>query len=230
MSDIFADLLGPSDDEEGQVDFDRDPALGGSGLNASLRRGGIPMVKAGVTSNWLADAFGIPSTTVRRKLQECPPKRILANGGRLYDLHEAATFLVQPRNMDAHLARMNPKDLPTHLQKEIWAARLAEQRWRQKAGELFASEDVIAVFSEVFKLIKNKSLLWIDSVNEVDKLSDEQEEALRENVRQLLSSIYEMVQKLATNQMTPSQIAEADDDERTDEGEDLDLEEQDPDE
>lgn len=229
MNDLFADLLGSDSDPVPQPDVFHMYAQAGK-PNLTMRRAGAPRVTTGVTINWMAEAFGISATHLRRKLQNCPVKNVVGNGTKLYDLHEAATYFIQPRNMAEHLAKMSAKELPTNLQREIWAARLAEQRWRQKAGELWNSEDCITIFSEVFKLIKSKSTLWIDSVNEVGTLTEEQEEVLRENVDQLLASIYQMVVQLQSGQVTPSQIAEAEEeDERTDDSEEVDLEEQDAD-
>ena len=45
---------------------------------------------------------------------------------------------------------------------------------------------------------------------ETGNFSDEQQDMVSENVRQLLSSLHEMLVKLERRQATPAQIAEAD--------------------
>lgn len=159
-------------------------------------------------------AFQVPTRRqTERRLEGCPILRAGKNGMKVYDFATACAYMVKPKvSIKQYVETLDAKDLPRHLQKEFWAAKLAEQRWRKQAGELWASEDVIAVFGEMFKLIKSKSQLWGDSIEKVGVLSDPQREKLRDLVDDLTGQIFEALANLESGQSTPSQIAEVDDD------------------
>ncbi len=71
---------------------------------------------------------------------------------------------------------------------------------------------MIALYSELFKLIKNKTQVWEDKVSGAEKMSDLQRETMLELKDELVSQIYKTVEALATGGTTASSIAEADDD------------------
>lgn len=207
MDSLFDDLLGDGDETP-----EIEPAP--HGRDFSLKLSDVHEVERGVTVAWLCQAFTMPKTQVVAKLAECSAIKTHKHGGKVYDLRTAAGFLVKPRlDIATYVKNLDPKDLPEKLKREFWASRLAEQRWRRQAGELWASEDVIALYSELFKLIKSKTQLWEDKVSGADKLSDVQRETMLDLKDDLLSQIYKMVEELETGRMTASSIAEADDDE-----------------
>lgn len=210
INDQFEDLLGG-----GESDDDIEPAP--FGREFSLKMGDVHEVNRGVTVPWLCQAFVMGRTTVVAKLAGCPAIRVNRNGGKIYELKTAAQYLLKPKvSIGTYIRNLDPKDLPERLKREFWAAKLNEQRWRKQAGELWASEDVIAVFGEVFKLIKTKTQLWADTVDGVDTLSDPQREALGDLVNDLLTQIYKSLEDLELGKMTRSSAAEGDDDEEAD--------------
>lgn len=215
MDDDFDDLLGFSraDDESDEVERRSHYAQGGEQAKLSMTEAGAMLVQRGATPGWFAAVLGIGRTTVNRKLSAIAPKRTFRNNTKLYDVQECLPYLVQPHDLKRHLMRMNPKDLPENLKREFWSARKLEQSVRKDAGELWPSEDVIAVFGELFKLIKNKATLWVDTVSQSDTLSNEQDATLRDCVDDLMSQIHGMVLKLESAQSTPSQLAAFGDDE-----------------
>jgi hypothetical protein len=203
---LFDDLLGGGEEES-----DIDPAP--HGRDFSLKMADVHEVQRGVTVAWLCQAFTLGRNVVLAKLAGCPAMRTMKHGGKVYDLRIAATYLVKPKlNVATYIKNLDPADLPEKLKREFWAARLAEQRWRRQAGELWASEDVIAVFGEVFKLIKSKTQLWADEVDSIDTLSDPQREKIVDLVTDLLGHIFKSLEDLETAKATPSQIAEGEDD------------------
>lgn len=206
MNGLFDDLLGDSEPVS-----DLEPAP--HGRDFSLKPGDVHEVERGVTVAWLCQAFAIPRRQIEAKLTGCPAMRTMGRGMKVYDLRVAAAYLVKPKlDIASYIKNLDPKDLPERLKREFWAAKLAEQRWRRQAGELWASEDVIAVFGEVFKLIKSKSQLWADSLDTVEVLSDAQRETLTDLVNDLMSQIFKMLEDLESGRATAGQIAEADDD------------------
>lgn len=210
---MFEDLLGEDED-------DHDSILPKHGREFSMKMNSVHELERGVTIPWLCQAFNMPRNIVIRKLGGCPILRLHKNGGKVYDFATAASYLVKPRiNVKKYIETLDRKDLPQHLQKEFWAAKLAEQRWRKQAGELWASEDVIAVFGEVFKLIKNRTRLWQNSIAAVEALTPAQTEVLQTLTDDLLDKIFQSLEALESGQATASQLAEADEEE-DDESED----------
>lgn len=206
MDALFDDLLG---DTEEHPEIEPAP----HGRDFSLRFVDVHEVERGVSLAWLCQAFTLPKSQVVARLKDCPALRSNKSGTKIYDLRTAAGYLVKPRmNVATYIKYIDPKDLPEKLKREFWAARLAEQRWRQQAGELWRSEDVIALYSELFKLIKSKAQLWEDRVTRADTLSDVQRELFLELKDDLLAEIYKLVEELEAGRMTASSIAEADDD------------------
>lgn len=203
--DQFDDLLGGDEEEE------LEPAP--FGRDFSLHMGKLHEIQRGVTEPWLCQAFTLPRPVVRARLKECPLMRRGKNGTPIYDLRIAAAYLVKPRiSIKEYIESIEPKDLPQTLQREFWAAKLSEQRWRRQAGELWASEDVVAVFGEVFKLIKNKTRLWQNSISSVEAMSQTQTDELQNLVEDLLDKIYQTLTALESGSATASQLAEVDED------------------
>lgn len=201
---MFDDLLGDTEEP-------LDPPYG---EDFKLKISEVHEVDRGVTIRWLCAAFTMSRNQVIAKLAGCPSIRLAQNGGKVYELRVAASYLVKPQiNIREYIEKLDPKDLPERLKREFWSSRITEQRFRREAGDLWRSEDVIALYGELFKLIKSKTQLWADSVENVEALTEPQREMLVELVDDLISNIYKTVEELETGRMTASSIAEADDDE-----------------
>jgi len=119
------------------------------------------------------------------------------------------------------MKRMRAGDLPPLLQKEIWDAKLKRQKWEAQAGDLWHTEDVIAVLSEVFATIKSTVQLWPDTVERTVGLEDEQRELLVSMGDTLQDEIYRKLQEMAQEKSTRSSIANLEDEPEEIEEEDL---------
>ena len=148
----------------------------------------------GVGVDWLSGAFRMDRRKVRAKLATCKPigERKTPTGVRpVYDLREAASYLSPNRdNIADALRSMKSSDLPSQLQKDVWDARLKELKWRELAGELWRTEDVLAVFGEVFMSMKGQMQLWVDQLAETTTLDDDQRRRLTEMVDALQADIH----------------------------------------
>lgn len=177
----------------------------------------------GVTVYWLAQVFGMTTESVRMRLADCTPESVHGKSNR-YRVKDAAPYLVDPKiDVEKYMKRMRAGDLPPLLQKEIWDAKLKRQKWEAQAGDLWHTEDVIAVLSEVFATIKSTVQLWPDTVERTVGLEDEQRELLVSMGDTLQDEIYRKLQEMAKEKSTRSSIANLDDEpeEIEDEGEDL---------
>lgn len=200
----FDDILG---EEIAQVE----PAPVGRDFR-SLKNAYVHDLDRGVTTTWLMQAFTLPRRRVESLLTGCPVVRTGQNNARIYDFREAVKYLVKPRvNLKQYLEGLEPKDLPEQLRSEFWGARLKEQKARHNARDLWRSEDVVAAFGELFKMIKDTAILWPDALEESTDLSTEQRDLLDDMVRNLLSQIGDTVMNYTEDNHTTSQEDEFED-------------------
>ena len=173
-------------------------------------------VKNGVTVNWLASVFGKSNEWVRQRLVDCPP---LSQHGKSfrYDIKVAAEYLVDPKvDLERYLKQMRAADLPASLQKEIWDARLKRQKWEALAGDLWHTQDVMAVLSQTFSVIKSSIQLWPDTVERQEGLTDAQRELLVRLGDTLQDEIYQGLLTMAREKSTKASIADLDENQEDD--------------
>ena len=132
----------------------------------------------GLPVSTLSSIFRLDPATVKKRLADCPIKEA-RKGGYLYDLAEAAQYLVKPVfNAKKMLETMKATELPPTLQAAFWDAALKRQKWEENAGDLWRTEKVMEVLAEAFKTIKQTVLLWSDTVGEQTPLTDEQQKII----------------------------------------------------
>lgn len=163
-------------------------------------------VMGGVTVFWLAKAFGMEVTTVRKRLADCP-HLMRKTSGFLYSIPVAAQYLVRPRlDIKNYLAQLKPHELPQQLQGSYWDANLKRQKFEQIMGELWETEDVMSVFAEVFKTIKFSIQLWPDALERKSGLSDSDRAVLVKMGDALQDEIYQGIVKMAQDKNTPNAL------------------------
>lgn len=164
----------------------------------------------GLSVRQLAQVFRMSPETVRKRLDQggCPIKRRQGNS-YIYDLPTAAAYLVKPAvSVEDMLRTLKKKDLPVHLQKDVWDARLKELQFMEKARELWPGDRVVEILSEVFVAVKSAIQLWPDTVERQEGLTTDQREMLVELGDQLQNDIYKRLQAGAARNGTPSAAAE----------------------
>lgn len=171
------------------------------------RSGYIDRIADGVTVSWLAQNFDMDPSTVRKKLSGCPVLRKKTSGA-VYSLPEAAAYLVRPKfDVEAYVRNMKPQDLPPALQQGYWAAQVARQKWEMQAQHLWATDDVLNIFGDVFKRVKLATQLWPETLERMTGLSDEQRDILVTQIDALLDSILTSVREYAADRSTPPSLA-----------------------
>jgi hypothetical protein len=129
---------------------------------------------AGVSITWLCTMFRMDRRTCQKRLAMCPPLRRGVGDAPMFDLAQAAAFLVKPKiNIGEWVKSLRPADLPPYLQSEFWDAQNKRQKWEENAGELWRTEKVIEVFADVFKHIKETMQQWQDSIERKEGLTGE---------------------------------------------------------
>lgn len=164
----------------------------------------------GVTVTWLSQVFRIDRKTVRQRLKNCPvlsEKKL----GNLYDLREAARYLVVPAmQAEQFLKTMKPSELPAHLQQTYWDAALKRQKWEENARQLWRTEQVVDVLGSTFLAIKNAITLWPDTVEQTTGTTPAQRDLLTTLCDKLQADIYEALVEQTRKHDTRAQIAELD--------------------
>ena len=166
----------------------------------------------GVRVDWLARVFGLNRATVVTKLVKAPVKRRDEMGNPFYDVAEVAGFLVPPRlDKMAVIDSIKATDLPERLREGFWNAKIKEMKFRVLAGELWPTESVMEVLADTFQLIAAKTKLWVDDLEEVEQLNDQQRHALMGMVDALIAEVKGGLVERAESKVTESYVAELDD-------------------
>lgn len=217
MPEAFDDILGPSEEEQAEQDF-FEPLL--------KRRAGRPSkkeieereqlladlrnVENGAPIEWFVKHFKMSRATINDKLKTCPVhRRHPTKGHPYYDVKVAAGYLVEPKmNLDAVLRNIKAGDLPLRMQESFWNAKIKEMKFKVLAGELWPTESVMEVLSDTFSLISGKTKLWVDDLEEVTQLNDDQRRYLTTMVDALIAEIRKTLIERAESKVTESYLAE----------------------
>ncbi|MGH9928616.1 MAG: DUF1441 family protein [Pyrinomonadaceae bacterium] len=178
----------------------------------------IDDVYRGVGITWLANAFKMDRQTVRKRLAHCPALS-QDRSSPLFSLRQAASYLIEPKvDIAAYLKSMRPQDLPPLLQDSFWSAQTKRQKWEEGAGNLWPTEDVVAVLGEAARRIRTSVTLWTDNLERIQGLTNEQRTALTAMCDGLLDEIHETLVEMPKKKRTPSQLAQLSDLEATEAG------------
>lgn len=166
----------------------------------------------GVSVQWLAKAFGLTRHVVEQRIRGC---RVVSSGdygNPLYDLRDAAAYLVEPKiDIEEYLSKVKPEKLPEKLRESFWNAKLKEQRWKRSAGELWDTERVMAVFAEVLGNIRDRLQLIPDTVERLGGLDVKQWQMVRNLVDQAQDEIHSEILRFADGDTTLNQLGQEED-------------------
>lgn len=173
--------------------------------------GALDELKAGVSVTWLAKVFRMDRLRIQAALEKCPTVGMGHNGGNLYDVKTAASYLVESQSFEGQLLTIDPKRLPQRLQEGFWNARTKEMKARAMAGELWPTSKVLEVLGDTFQTIKSTVQLWADTIEEqIGEMTPEQRDALVALSDKLLDDINKSLVTQAKTKATPSWAAELD--------------------
>lgn len=170
----------------------------------------------GVTVGWLASVFQMDPNDVKRRLADCQPinpGKMTGRGvqGRKYALKYAAPYLVPPKISHAEFMRSIKKgDLPPSMQQTFWAAKLAEQKWLENAGDLWRTPKVREVLGGTFQALKFAIQLWPDMVRSEAGLTEEQQNILVRLGDKLQGELYDALVRRGDEQHSGPQADEYD--------------------
>jgi hypothetical protein len=140
------------------------------------------MLFDGASISQLARLFGHDNRTIAKKIQGLRPVGKRA-GHPIYAVAEAARYLVVPLgDIEDHIRKMRPEELPAGLQREFWSAQAARLKFEEDRGDLWRTADVIAHYSETFMTMRTALLLMVDTVEKSVELTDRQRSIIQRAV------------------------------------------------
>ncbi len=153
------------------------------------KRGRPPSAKDEVTSMLLATGqgtmaqiaqlFNTDAKTLPKRLRGVMPKGS-RSGYKVYDIAEAAAFIVKPGyEIEEFLRQMSPQELPPLLLKEFWNGQRSRLAYERELGNLWPTEDVVASFGELLNVIRMTTLLVADDVEREAGLNEQQRLIIR---------------------------------------------------
>lgn len=181
------------------------------GSNAPIAKApDLGLVVGGVSAAWLGHVFGMDKNTVKKRLANCPVAG-MNRGTPHYLIKEAAAYLVNPKvDIEEYIKSVRAQDLPPQLNDTYWSALGKRQKVLADAKDTWNTDDVLNVFGRVNIKIKSTVQLWVDEVDRVHGLTDDQREMLTRMADGLLEDIHELYVTEPTRRRTRSTIQEYD--------------------
>lgn len=176
------------------------------------RRGKAPdheseaIIYQGANMSQLARLFGLDNRTVAAKLFELPPSGE-RNGYDYWSIKEAAPYLCEVKidlddanRLADYIRKLNHTNLPKMLTKEFWAAMLNKQRYEENAGELWRTDKVLEVVSDLVKTVRTPLILARDTVAAQSELTPRQQQVLNAIIDGILEELHDAVEKQFSEQ------------------------------
>lgn len=132
----------------------------------------------GVSVPELRAIFRLTDAEVMRRLGDLPPVGVARQGNPIFDLAAAAARIVRPRitpeAIDAYMKTANHSLLPPMVSKHYWEGLRIRERYREEIGELWYTEDVTRLLSEVFQAIRATLILLPDTMRGREDITEPQ--------------------------------------------------------
>ncbi len=168
-------------------------------------------MERGVSITWLAQVFRMDKNTVKKRIAPCDPVG-KKQGHVVYSLRQACAYLVQPKvDIGQWIKNLRPNDLPPYLQAMYWDALLKRQKWEENAGDLWRTEIILDTFGELAMTIKSQVQLWVENVDRIHNLNEDQRKTITDQSDILLSEIHRILIESPSKKRTPNQAAEIED-------------------
>lgn len=161
-------------------------------------------LNGGVSVSWLMKAFRMGRSTIESKLIGCPSIGFGKHGVLLYDIPTVASYLVNPaRDIAKYIEQADVKDLPERLREPFWNSKLKEQRYLEKAGELWPTHLVVEKIADILSDIRAMLTLIPDDLEREAGLNAVQRQKVKARIDKLQTGIYNHIMGLSSK--TPSQ-------------------------
>lgn len=164
------------------------------------------MIFQGCTQSQLVMIFKMDRRDIAQRIMHAQIDPCGERGGfPIYQISDVAPYLVKPRHsaakIEEYLKKMNPADLPKVLAKEFWAGQRSRQEFLIREGDLWDTDQVMQVFSEAFKNIRQSALLFRDALDKQHMLTEAQSKFLEGLTDGLLHDMADRLQKVFGERM-----------------------------
>lgn len=148
----------------------------------------------GVTISDLSRLFNQERDKIRQKIVGVRPVGKSARGAPTYHIGDVAPYLVRASmDIEQYIKKMRPRDMPQALQKPFWDAQNGRLKFMQDAGHLWHTVKVQQVIAGLFKTVRQRIVLFADTVERQTSLSDEQRKIVQAMGDGLLDDIHRAV-------------------------------------
>lgn len=136
----------------------------------------------GMTVPRLAQLFRLDRRTVTEKLRPLRPTGD-RRGAPTYHIVDAAPYLVEPIvDIEKYLQNVGPGDLPASLQAQYWNAQNGKLKYKEQAGDLWRTQQVLEVLTGVFRSLTQSLRLLADRVEAQTGLTPEQRAIIEKEI------------------------------------------------
>jgi hypothetical protein len=193
------DLIGDIAEDDGYIESPQD--------KLSFSSKDLHRISGGVSIQWLAKAFRMTRHNVQKSLGDIRPVGVGDYGQPLYDLPEAAQLLVAPIvDIKKYLKTAKTSELPENLREAVWNSKLKAQRWEEKAGHLWRTENVMSFFGDILADIRDRLQLIPDKVERMHGLTIENYRLIRHAVDEVQEEIHDRIVAMAKTTTIKSQL------------------------
>lgn len=141
----------------------------------------LTIIYRGASVSDLSQMFDLTPQEVNRRIVGKVVPVTAAHRTPRYKVREAAPYLCNVVfDVEEFLKDLPPSKLPPKLQDAFWKAQNSRQEFEQKKGDLWSTDRVIEIMSDVFKVIRMTALMFGETVAQQTELSPRQREILQE--------------------------------------------------
>jgi Protein of unknown function (DUF1441). len=156
-------------------------------------------IEIGMSATRLGEVFDLDPKTVKALLKDVDPDGD-RHGAVFWRIATAAPYLVVPTgNLEDYIRRLKPSDLPAKFQKEFWAALNLRTKYYKDRSALWSTEQVYAVLSEILKIVRSTSRLFVDELESVATLTHQHRKAIQIEMDKMLALMREKIKEAFQN-------------------------------
>lgn len=163
------------------------------------------MIYEGVNVAQLCRIFKQDSRDIKAKILGKVEPVASRSGNDLYDLAEAAKYIVTPPyDIDEFIQKMTVADLPMLIRKEFWAAQRSRQIYETQAAELWKTDDVVNVVTTLFSTLRQSLLISREVVERETELTAKQRKILTNLIDSALEEAHGAITRTFSGITRPS--------------------------